>query len=46
MLENFASLVDTYGMIPNGNRVYYTRRSQPPLFIPMVDEYYSVSKKA
>ena len=42
MLENFAALIKAYGMIPNGNRVYYTRRSQPPLFIAMVDEYYKV----
>lgn len=26
-------------MVPNGNRIYYTRRSQPPLFIPMMDAY-------
>ena len=42
MLENFAGLIKTYGLIPNGNRIYYTRRSQPPLFIAMVDEYYKV----
>ncbi|XP_052783364.1 trehalase-like [Mya arenaria] len=39
MLENFVNLVSTYGKIPNGNRIYYTERSQPPLFIPMVDMY-------
>ena len=43
MLENFAGLIDKFGLIPNGNRVYYTRRTQPPLFITMVDEYYQVS---
>ena len=42
MLENFSSMIEIYGMIPNGNRVYYTRRSQPPMFIAMVDEYYKV----
>ena len=42
MLENFSAMIETYGMIPNGNRVYYTKRSQPPLFIAMVDEYYKV----
>ena len=42
MLENFSSMIRTYGMIPNGNRVYYTKRSQPPLFIAMVDEFYKV----
>ena len=44
MLENFSAMIEAYGMIPNGNRVYYTKRSQPPLFIAMVDEYYKVSR--
>ncbi len=44
MLENFAYLVDTLGHIPNGNRIYYERRSQPPLFISMVDAYYRVTE--
>ena len=42
MLENFSSMIEMYGMIPNGNRVYYTKRSQPPLFIAMVEEFYKV----
>ena len=44
MLENFSGLVETYGYIPNGNRIYYERRSQPPLFIAMMEEYYKVTK--
>jgi len=32
MIENFANLIDTYGYIPNGNRLYYLSRSQPPFF--------------
>ena len=44
MLENFSAMIEAYDMIPNGNRVYYTKRSQPPLFIAMVDEYYKVSR--
>ncbi|XP_043801135.1 trehalase isoform X3 [Apis laboriosa] len=39
MLTNFVSLVDKIGFIPNGGRIYYTMRSQPPMLIPMVDEY-------
>jgi len=35
-LENFASLIDRYGHIPNGNRTYYLSRSQPPFFAQMV----------
>ncbi|KAJ9597755.1 hypothetical protein L9F63_011363 [Diploptera punctata] len=39
MLENFLHMVKTYGFVPNGGRVYYARRSQPPLLIPMVKSY-------
>ena len=39
ILRNFLSMVDTYGFVPNGGRVYYVQRSQPPLLIPMVDSY-------
>jgi len=39
MLENFMQLVDKYGMVPNGGRIYYTRRSQPPYAIPMMKLY-------
>jgi alpha,alpha-trehalase len=37
MVENFASLIDRYGHIPNGNRTYYLSRSQPPFFSSMVE---------
>ncbi len=37
MIKNFAFLIDTYGHIPNGNRVYYISRSQPPFFAMMVE---------
>lgn len=43
MLNNFVSIVDRIGFIPNGGRVYYTMRSHPPLLIPMVDEYLKVT---
>lgn len=36
MIENFLSMVETFDFIPNGGRVYYLMRSQPPLLIPMV----------
>ncbi|WP_084688238.1 alpha,alpha-trehalase TreF [Paraburkholderia oxyphila] len=35
-LENFATLIDRYGHIANGNRTYYLSRSQPPFFAQMV----------
>lgn len=44
MLTNFVSIVDRIGLIPNGGRIYYTMRSQPPMLIPMVDEYLKVTK--
>ncbi|KAJ8675860.1 hypothetical protein QAD02_011646 [Eretmocerus hayati] len=43
MIENFLSMVERYGFIPNGGRIYYLSRSQPPLLIPMVYEYFRVT---
>lgn len=37
MVDNFATELDKYGHIPNGNRSYYLSRSQPPFFSMMVD---------
>lgn len=39
MLDNFIQIVDLYGLIPNGGRIYYQQRSQPPMLIPMIDMY-------
>lgn len=39
MLENFLAMVKRYGMVPNGGRVYFSRRSQPPFLIPMTQLY-------
>ena len=36
MLNNFVYLIDYIGHIPNGNRIYYISRSQPPFFAAMV----------
>uniref|UniRef100_A0A1I7VWU9 Trehalase n=1 Tax=Loa loa TaxID=7209 RepID=A0A1I7VWU9_LOALO len=44
MLTNFLHCVKKFGFMPNGGRVYYLRRSQPPFLIPMVYEYYKVTK--
>lgn len=30
----------SHGFVPNGGRVYYLSRSQPPLLTPMVYEYF------
>ena len=37
MTDNFASLIQNYGFVPNGNRTYYLTRSQPPFFALMVE---------
>ncbi|KAJ9574970.1 hypothetical protein L9F63_007860, partial [Diploptera punctata] len=44
ILENFLSMVNKYGHIPNGGRVYYINRSQPPMLIPMVYNYLTITK--
>jgi alpha,alpha-trehalase len=36
MIDDFGSLIDRYGHIPNGTRTYYLSRSQPPFFYAMV----------
>uniref|UniRef100_A0A915Q193 Trehalase n=1 Tax=Setaria digitata TaxID=48799 RepID=A0A915Q193_9BILA len=43
MIINFVSLVNRHGFIPNGGRIYYLARSQPPMLIPMVYEYYELT---
>lgn len=39
MLENFLSIVQRFGFIPNGGRIYYAKRSQPPMLTAMVKSY-------
>lgn len=39
MLSNFLSIIQRYGFIPNGGRVYYSKRSQPPLLAAMIKSY-------
>ncbi|KAH6634024.1 glycoside hydrolase family 37 protein [Chaetomium sp. MPI-SDFR-AT-0129] len=39
IIENFLDFVDTIGFIPNGARLYYLNRSQPPLLSLMVKTY-------
>ena len=40
MIENYIELVQRYGFVPNGGRVYYLNRSQPPFLIQMVHLYF------
>lgn len=44
MIENFLSIVTRIGFIPNGGRVYYWGRSQPPLLTAMVKSYVDFTK--
>ncbi|KAK7788402.1 hypothetical protein R5R35_005530 [Gryllus longicercus] len=44
ILENFFYILRTYGIIPNGTRVYYQRRSNPPLLTSMVHDYIRVTR--
>lgn len=37
VIENCAWLIDRLGFIPNGNRIYYTSRSNPPVFYLLLD---------
>ncbi|MFH0702567.1 MAG: trehalase family glycosidase [bacterium] len=38
MTENFLYLVKQFGFVPNGNRIYYLSRSQPPFLAMMAEE--------
>ncbi|KAJ1950024.1 hypothetical protein IWQ62_006641, partial [Dispira parvispora] len=40
MILNFLSIVKEKGFVPNGARVYYLNRSQPPLLTQMVRLYF------
>ncbi|KAF8158436.1 trehalase [Crassisporium funariophilum] len=42
-LQNFMDELDQFGFIPNGGRIYYLNRSQPPLFIQMLARYVEVT---
>ncbi|KAG6889631.1 hypothetical protein C0992_004522 [Termitomyces sp. T32_za158] len=42
-LQNFMDELDNFGFVPNGGRVYYLDRSQPPLFIQMLSHYVTAS---
>lgn len=37
MAENFLYMVEEFGFVPNGNRIYYLSRSQPPFLALMID---------
>ncbi|UNI25061.1 Alpha,alpha-trehalase [Purpureocillium takamizusanense] len=38
-IDNFLDLVERFGFVPNGARIYYLNRSQPPMLSQMVRAY-------
>ncbi|KAJ3998822.1 glycoside hydrolase family 37 protein [Lentinula boryana] len=42
-LQNFMDELEKFGFIPNGGRIYYLNRSQPPLFVQMLSRYVTVT---
>lgn len=44
MIQNFVQMVREFGFVPNGGRIYYTNRSQPPFLIPIVELYLNATK--
>jgi alpha,alpha-trehalase len=42
-LQNFMDEIAQFGFIPNGGRIYYLDRSQPPLFTAMLSAYVQAS---
>ncbi len=46
MLENFIQFIDQFGYIPNGSRMYYLNRSQPPYFAQMIKMFYDFSSRS
>ncbi|KAI0543143.1 Six-hairpin glycosidase-like protein [Xylaria digitata] len=39
IIENFLDFVEQFGFVPNGARIYYLNRSQPPVLTQMVKTY-------
>lgn len=38
-IENMLYMINEFGFIPNGSRIYYLSRSQPPLLVDIIDRY-------
>uniref|UniRef100_A0A914XJ67 Trehalase n=1 Tax=Plectus sambesii TaxID=2011161 RepID=A0A914XJ67_9BILA len=43
MIANMGDLIEKYGYVPNGNRVYYLNRSQPPLLAWCLSAYFKAT---
>jgi alpha,alpha-trehalase len=43
VIMNLADMIQRFGFVPNGGRVYYLQRTQPPLFAGCVHEYFKAT---
>lgn len=43
--ENFAHLIERFGLIPNGSRYYFLSRSQPPFFTQQVKLAFEIKRR-
>uniref|UniRef100_A0A183CJK7 Trehalase n=1 Tax=Globodera pallida TaxID=36090 RepID=A0A183CJK7_GLOPA len=43
MCKNFAEMVNRFGFVPTGGRIYYNKRSQPPFLTLMVYDYFGAT---
>lgn len=43
IILNLADMIRRFGFVPNGGRIYYLHRSQPPLFAGCVYEYFKAT---
>ncbi|KAL3086566.1 hypothetical protein niasHS_008086 [Heterodera schachtii] len=43
LCKNFAEMVNRFGFVPAGGRIYYNKRSQPPFLTPLVYEYFGAT---
>uniref|UniRef100_A0A7E4W1G9 Trehalase n=1 Tax=Panagrellus redivivus TaxID=6233 RepID=A0A7E4W1G9_PANRE len=43
ILLNFAHVIEYHGFIPNSGNIQLSRRSQPPLFAQMLEDYYNAT---
>lgn len=41
MIRNLGEMVRRYGFVPNGGRVYYLKRTQPPMLAGCVQEFFN-----
>uniref|UniRef100_A0A914H7C8 Trehalase n=1 Tax=Globodera rostochiensis TaxID=31243 RepID=A0A914H7C8_GLORO len=44
--KNFAELIDRFGFVPARNRIFYSKRSQPPFLTLMVYDYFGATGDA